>query len=210
MFKLIGGDYGGKILDVGLVPVGSFIISAGIGEDISFDLKMIEKRGCHVVGIDPTEKARLFIEKQNPTNFTFINKPLFPSNEDIKIYKNTNPNYVSESIMPSHNMVSSDHYITTAITLEELFEEHKEISVLKMDIEGAEYNLLNDEKTLNLLEEQAIPQICCEFHHFCSDYSIEDTKKCLDNLKKIGYTYYIPKKTEQPMVEFTFVNKSCL
>jgi len=45
------------MIDPELVPIGGTVISAGVGEDISFDLELIRLRNCTVIGIDPTEKA---------------------------------------------------------------------------------------------------------------------------------------------------------
>ena len=102
--KYLGTEYGGWLVDLSLIPERSTIISAGIGEDISFDLELIKQRRCNIIGVDPTPKSHLFIEKQNTlTNFLLVKKALdSESGKKIKMYKNSNPNHVSESILPSH------------------------------------------------------------------------------------------------------------
>ena len=52
----LGSDYGGWWVPLDL-PVGSFCVSAGVGEDITFDLEIIETFDCSVLAIDPTPKA---------------------------------------------------------------------------------------------------------------------------------------------------------
>jgi hypothetical protein len=42
--ELLGTDYGGWLIDLDLIPRGSTIISAGVGEDISFDLEQCIKK----------------------------------------------------------------------------------------------------------------------------------------------------------------------
>jgi len=32
-----------------------------------------------------------------------------------------------------------------------------------------------------------------EFHHFCSHYTLEDTLKCIEKMKYLGYKNYIEK-----------------
>ena len=69
-FNLIGTEYGGWLLNLDLVPRESTIISAGVGEDISFDTFLIDQKDCKVIGIDPTPKSHLFIENyENLHNF---------------------------------------------------------------------------------------------------------------------------------------------
>lgn len=215
MFELIGGNYGGKIVDLSLIsPRKSVIISVGIGEDINFDVEMIKQKKCLIVGIDPTEKSKKFIANKKNQNFIFFPYALVKESfrdKKIKIYKNTNPNYVSESIYEHHHSVSKkDYYFADIIRLSEIFNKYNNISVLKMDIEGSEYDLLNDSKTLFLLEKKKIPQLICEFHHFCSSYKIQDTKKCIENLKKVGYTFWVPKNKQDKYEEMTFVHQDVI
>ena len=41
-FSLVGTQYGGWCIDLDLIPEKSTIISAGVGEDISFDKELIK------------------------------------------------------------------------------------------------------------------------------------------------------------------------
>lgn len=109
--QVVGTEYGGWAVDLDLIPFGSTVISAGVGEDISFDLGLINLKDCKVIGIDPTEKAKKYVEKNRNERFDFLQKALYSeSSKKVKIYKNTNPDYVSESIAPSHNMVAPSEF----------------------------------------------------------------------------------------------------
>ena len=68
----IGGDYGGWFISPDLVPQGSTVISAGIGEDITFDQHLINLKSCSIVGIDPTPKSHDFIDRQSVEGFHLI------------------------------------------------------------------------------------------------------------------------------------------
>tara|TARA_R100001129_G_scaffold57523_1_gene39612 strand:+ start:127 stop:747 length:621 start_codon:yes stop_codon:yes gene_type:complete len=206
MFELLGTQYGGWFIDLSLVPKDSTVISAGVGEDISFDLQLIKSKSCNVVGIDPTEKSARYIRNNPNDNFRFIQKALYSdSNQKIKMYKNQNPEWVSESITPTHNMVSEkDYYSATTISIGDLLEEYNNVSILKMDIEGSEYKVLNN------LKQLTIPQVCVEFHHFCTDYKLEETKKCIKHLMQLGYNNFVPKPNSKFLAELTFVHDSVL
>ena len=67
-------------------------------------------------------------------------------------------------------------------TLQSLTEEYKNISYLKLDIEGAEYDILNNLDTIS------IPQISIEFHHHCSDeYTVEQGIALIKKIEGMGY-----------------------
>jgi len=201
--QIIGTEYGSSAVVLDLIPVGSTVISAGVGEDISFDLELIRLKRCRVIGIDPTEKAKRYIEKNPNEHFCLLQKALYSeSSKKIKVYKNTNSSYVSESITCSHNMVSkSEFYETEVISISELLEEYEDISLLKMDIEGAEYAVINS------LKELDIPQIYIEFHHFCTDFTPDDTTRCIKHLNDMGYVIVYGKSLQGALKDVTLVHR---
>lgn len=202
-FEMQGTQYGGWMIDLDMVPNNSTVISAGIGEDISFDLALIKKRGCKIVGIDPTEKSHRFVESQKDLkNFTLIKKALTEEEGDvIRLFKNTNPNHVSESIMPDHHAVSGfDSYLCETTSLETLFSIYNNVSVVKMDIEGSEYDVIPNLKEI----PNTVEQFCIEFHHFCSSKTIEDTKAVIKKMAEFGFSKFIEKPNSPKLTEITF------
>ena len=205
-FKMLGTDYGGWLIDLSLVPPESVIISAGVGEDISFDLELITRKKCNVVGIDPTVKSHRFIDKHvDLKNFTLLKKALTSKNDDlIEIYKNKNPDHVSESILPNHRAVKGfDYYLADTVNLPFLFEKYNNVSLIKLDIEGSEYEVINE---LEFMPD-SVKQICIEFHHFCSEKTLEDTKKCIQKLESLGFKDYVEKDSHHTLSEITFWKK---
>ena len=200
-FELVGTQYGGWCVSLDLIPEGSTVISAGVGEDISFDKEIIRLKNCNVIGVDPTEKSAKYMRENPQDNFQFIQKALSHTNEKIKIYKNHNPEWVSESILRSHNMVSDDFYEAESTTLSELLKQYPNVSLIKMDIEGSEYELIDS------LSELKVPQVCVEFHHFCSEKTWEDTKRCILKMGEIGYKRFLEKpNSQQKYTELTFIH----
>jgi len=201
--QVIGSEYGSCAVILDLIPFGSTIISAGVGEDIVFDLELIRLKNCKIIGVDPTEKARRYVENHKHERFCFLQKALYSeSNRKVKIYKNTNPDYVSESIISSHNMVSvSDFYEAETITIYDLLGEYESISVLKLDIEGAEYEVLDS------LTELEIPQVYTEFHHFCTGFVAADTERCIEHMNQLGYVIAYGKSQSGTLKDVTFVHK---
>lgn len=179
----MGSDYGGWFLSPDLIPHGSTIISAGVGEDISFDLHLINIKSCSIIGVDPTPKSHDFIASQDISNFHLTKKALIGvEKKNIKIFKQKNPEYVSESILLSNQNCSDEFHICDTITLNKLLFLYPKTSVIKMDVEGAEYEIIENIKDLK------VPQLCIEFHHFCTDFTEQDTSNCLKKLFQLGYT----------------------
>jgi len=196
----IGTTYGGWEICLDLVPQGSTIISAGVGEDISFDTELVLKKDCQIIGVDPTIKSHNFIENHKPRNFKLIKAALTGTNgETIKVFKQKNPEYVSESIIESNDNCTKEYHFCDCISVQDLHSTYKDISVLKMDIEGAEYDVIKS------LGDFKIPQICVEFHQFCTHFSEADNNNSIEALKKIGYDFY----HTQNFKEYTFVHNDC-
>ncbi len=64
--------------------------------------------------------------------------------------------------------------------------EHNRIDLLKMDIEGAEYEVLE-----GLLESPIKPrQLLIEFHHRFSGIGIEKTRDIIERLRADGYQIF--------------------
>jgi len=204
--RVIGSEYGRCAVVLDLIPFGSTVISAGVGEDISFDLELINSRECNVIGIDPTEKARRYVKKIKNEHFYFMQKALCPQgNKTIRIYKNRNPDHVSDSITPHHHAVSpGEFYEAETISVQDLLQKYNNISLLKMDIEGAEYPVLNSVCKLD------IPQIYVAFHGSITNHTISDTTGCIGRLRQMGYVPVHQIGRLDQLIDILFVHQKCL
>jgi len=186
--RRFGTNYGGWSLPVEaeLGPT-SVIYSAGVGEDISFDLLLQETYGCEIVLIDPTERAkthykeiRTFYDTRKPyftgdiqldyvrtignakpdfSKFTYVQKGLWHVPDTLKFYKPVNPKYVSHTLIGK--MYSDDYVMAEVDTVGNIMKElgHSKIDLLKLDIEGAELTVLD-----NIISQQIYPRyLCVEF-----------------------------------------------
>ena len=57
----IGSEYGGWIVPTALLREDWICYCGGVGEDITFDLGLIERYGCTVHAFDPTPRAISFV-----------------------------------------------------------------------------------------------------------------------------------------------------
>ncbi len=204
--QVVGSKYGRCAVALDLIPFGSTVISAGVGEDISADLELINLKGCNVIGIDPTVKAKRYIQRNKNEHFHFMQKALAPEGDGtIRVYKNRNPAHVSDSITPHHHAVSpGEFYESQAVSVQDLLHRYNNVSFLKMDIEGAEYPVLNSVCKLN------IPQIYVAFHGSITNHTISDTIRCIERLTKMGYVVVHRIGRLDQLIDILFVHQECL
>lgn len=178
--KYLGSKYGGWSVDLDSISDGDTIICGGVGEDITFEQELLKYKNVKIIEIDPTEKSHKFMEDKVDDNITLIKKAIEKEGIGyVRMYKNKNPNWVSESMSVSHDMVGDDYYDSPVVTIEELKNEYNP-SFIKLDIEGSEYNVLED--------CIGIKQVCVEFHHHCmSDKTIKDTELLINKFLINGY-----------------------
>lgn len=167
----LGTEYGGWHIpiDIGL-DENSIVYSGGVGEDMSFDILLQDKYGCHMWLIDPTVKAQVHFEEcrhffLNEAKFSgkiqpdyykqirdafpdfdkihYINLGLWNTTGSLPFYKQPNEYYVSQSLIPK--MYGNNNYMVDVDTIKNIMERngHDRIDLLKLDIEGAEINVLN-------------------------------------------------------------------
>jgi FkbM family methyltransferase len=174
----VGTNYGGWYIPKKL-PLNSesVIISGGVGEDISFDIKIQSKYKCKVYLIDPTERSVIHYDEckkyydsnktyefkgkiqpdyiyeiQNETpdfeKIYYINKGLWSHKTELKFFKQHNPDYVSQSVVDGFFTPTYD-CIVPVDSLKNIMTENniQKIDLMKLNIEGSEIKVL--EQMLN-------------------------------------------------------------
>lgn len=184
----LGSSYGGWTLDVSALSASSVVFSCGVGEDISFDLDLIDRTGATVHAFDPTPKALDFIARQNlPPQFRFHAVAIGAYDGSLTLYPPQEQGWASWT----HVRLSAGQSIevpvrSIASVAREL--ELKHLDVLKLDIEGAEYEAL--EALLMSDDRLSIDQILVEFHHRLPGIGREKTKTAIKQISAAGFGAY--------------------
>ena len=142
--KWIGNQYGGFYVHTDALHAQSIVYSIGIGEDISFDQELIKTIGCPVFGYDPTPKSIAWVTKNmNDRQFKFFDFGIAKVSGKQSFYLPENKNFVSGSIKPIKGVDKQNKVALQFKTLKAAMElnNHTQIDLLKMDIEGAEYGV---------------------------------------------------------------------
>lgn len=182
----LGNKYGGFYVCPDLLNDTSIVYSFGIGEDISFDNMIIERFGCSVHAFDPTPKSITWIKEQKlPEAFIFNPYGLGTINGFTRFYLPQNPEHVSGSLIVNSNVSIANSIEVPMKTFVDIVREygHTSIDVLKMDIEGAEYSLLESILNSNI----KIDQILIEFHDRLFHDGKKKTKDAIRILNIHGY-----------------------
>jgi FkbM family methyltransferase len=141
-----GKDYGDYTLPVGRLNENSVVYSFGLGEDSRFDEEIINEFGCVVHIFDPTPRSIAFYKNflSDNKNIRFHDYGLWKEDTTVKFYGPRNHDHISASI---DNLQHTTEYFTAQVKrLETIMQElgHEKIDVLKLDIEGAEYDVFYD------------------------------------------------------------------
>ncbi len=142
----------------------SIVYSCGLDADASFELDLITRFNSKIYAFDPTKKSRDFLTK----------------------IKNKNLNYYSLGISERKGKFKlDDGKIYDCISLVDFANEkgHNKIDLIKLDIEGYEYNVIR-----KILESDlVVNQIVLELHGWMLGFSRKEDKKLKKILKKNGY-----------------------
>jgi FkbM family methyltransferase len=197
----LGNSYGGFYVSHDSLCDNSIVYSIGIGEDVSFDLDIIEKYSCKIFAYDPTPKSVNWINK-NVSNKNFNFYPIGISNEKgtKMFYLPKESKYVSGSLKKISTVNESNTLRLYFDTLKNqmIKNKHQKIDILKMDIEGSEYDVIDS--ILN--ENIEIDQILVEFHPHLIQNGRKKTKKTIIELESFGYKCFARSNS---FLEYSFI-----
>lgn len=181
-----GTDYGGWTILRDRISSHSIVYSFGIGEDISFDLGLIEAVGCRVHAFDPTPKSLAWLGKQRlPDLFSYYGVGLAAQDGNVRFLLPKNPEHVSGSVHSASHLQTTQAVDVSMLRLQTIraFLRHTHIDLLKMDIEGSEYAVIDD-----LLRDNDKPnQLLIEFHHRFESIGADQTRQAIHKLQAAGY-----------------------
>ena len=197
--KLYGGNHG-WVVDYSKLNSNSVVYSVGVGSNIDFDLALIEELKLAVYAFDPTPRSIEWIKKQSLSkSFKFIPVGLGSNDGEMEFFPPRKESSTHFSPVDRYDNLGVETIKAPVNTIKSLAQEfgHQTIDLLKMDIEGAEYDVIDN------LEEQEVEinQILIEFHHMYKGISLDDTKNAIDKLRKLGFElFHISQRT----YEFSF------
>jgi FkbM family methyltransferase len=197
--KHFGSVYGGWTIVPELLDSNSIVYSFGVGADITFDLELIRHFGLTVHGFDPSPLAIQWIATQNlPAHYLFHPWGLGAKDGTADFFAPC-----SGGMYSLHKEQMKEEFTRTQVPISRLSTITKRlgtevIDLLKMDVEGAEYDVLPD-----LVESAVrIKQLSIEFHHRIGIESLAITVESVKRLREAGFRLYHVSETSS---EFSFL-----
>jgi FkbM family methyltransferase len=151
--------------------------SGGVGEDITFEQELIRRFGLKIHIYDPSPVAKRTIALANDDRLIFSPVGLAASDRGtFSVGGGT-----AEATWFKAGGTGS--LPCTSIPREMALNSHSFIDLLKIDIEGFEYEVLES----CFAERIPIKQICVEFHDFFPDVTKAQTKNMIRTIESHGY-----------------------
>lgn len=185
----LGSPYGGWAVPSKRLDPLSTVYCVGCGEDITFDLALITAIGCDVYAFDPTPRAIAHVRQvaANEPRYHFEPKGIWSTDTRLKFYAPKNSEHVSHSA--TNIQQTTDYFEAEAVSIETVMREngHTRIDLLKLDVEGAEYTILN-----SILDGPTRPGIICvefdEYYHPLDAAYLSRIRSLSARLRDAGYT----------------------
>lgn len=183
---------GGWAYDASLLSEFSIVYSLGVGDNIDFDLALIKRCQSNVYAFDPTPTSQSFVDDgERPGQFHFQAWAAAGTDGTLTLYPRVlGSGELSDmmyTLMPEPSSEDSGIEVpayTIATVADKLG--HSRVDLLKMDIEGAEYDVLD-----GLLASSIRPkQLLVEFHHRFVDKGLERTADVIVRLQSEGYRIF--------------------
>lgn len=168
----------------------SIVFDVGCGCEAELAMHLIGAFDLRAFGVDPTRKHGPALERLAQASngrFVHINKAVAPTAGTLVFHQSEENE--SGSLFDDHTNVQRDQtqsYEVEAVTLQGLHElvGGADIDLLKLDLEGAEYGLLEEVSRTDLI---GVKQLFIEFHHHCiSRFTEEDTRAVIGRIKAAG------------------------
>lgn len=195
-----GSGYGGWDVVTQSFGRDTIVYSFGIGEDASFDVALIDRFGMDVHAFDPTPKSIVWVKEQNfSSQLRLYEYGLAAFDGNVSFMPPENPNHVSHTILDrpeTKNQSISVPVKRLKTIMRELGHDH--IDLLKMDIEGAEYDVI-DELAVSGIRPH---QLLVEFHHRFPNVGVRKSREAIHALKSMGYRLFSVSATGE---EFSFI-----
>ena len=206
----LGTGYGGWWCCAQWLAPGQVALCAGAGEDVSFDVALNAKFGLRVLCVDPTPRAVRHLSGLleaavagggyaveggrgcydltgfEPARFEPVAAALWNADGTLRLYAPQDPSHVSHSAL---NLQHTAQFIEVpSRRVASLLAERglRDLAVFKLDIEGAEYAVLDDLVAGDVRPAQVLVEFD-ELHSPLSPLALDRVARRIRALRAAGY-----------------------
>jgi FkbM family methyltransferase len=196
-----GSAYGGWSVCPEGLTADSVVYCAGVGEDVSFDLALVQRFGVRVHAFDPSPRSIAWVRGQAglPAAFEFHAYGIGEADGTLPFYPPADPAHVSYSVLGGRD--GAEPVMGEVRRLGSIMRElgHTHIDLLKMDVEGAEYGVIRD----LVAERIPVRQLLVEFHTRFPGVGARTTREAIRTLNDAGWRIFAVSPSGQ---EYSFLH----
>jgi len=174
----------------------NIVYSLGVGNEIVFDLALINRFGLEVFAFDPTPHSIAWVRAQKlPKQFHFIEYGIANFDGTAKFDNIAGVQWSMNTVSPG-----SDAHNCEVYRLQTMMKSlgHERIDLLKINIEGGEYAVIDDLVACQI----DVGQLAVQFHHHFVGHSLADTERAVNSLNQHGYQIFHISETGK---EYSFI-----
>jgi FkbM family methyltransferase len=199
-----GSDYGGwEIVPTNITSL-SVVYSFGVGEDASFDVALIDEYDLTVHAFDPTPRSIEWVSRQGFSDrFVMHEYGIAAFDGAASFHPPENPEHVSHTLLDRPK--TKARAISVPVRrLSTIMADlgHDRIDIIKLDIEGAEYDVVADISASHIRPRQVL----VEFHHRLPGVGVKKTREAIARLRSMGYRLFSVADSGE---EFCFIRGPC-
>jgi FkbM family methyltransferase len=172
----VGDDNSGWVIDISRPPVVAYC--AGVGKGMSLELALAKMTSRPVLVFDPSPTGIDTVSKSDTQNLKFFPVGLAAKSGVVQFSVPLDPDEGSYSVVQDGVDVVSFQCHDLATIMEQNGDSY--IDLLKMDIEGFEFDIVNQVLDQNI----PVRQLCVEFHRWLRPGA---TLKTIARLYRAGY-----------------------
>ena len=178
-----GSAYGGWMVPTALIEPGWICYCVGAGNDISFDLELIERFDVRVQSVEPVEQYVSEARESRRRRASLRDLPRGARHPRRVRYACSARTIPTGLALSSANLFDTEHFIEVpGRTLASLASElgHSHIDLLKFDIEGAEYEVVPQLD----LDALGVKALAFQVHH---NRGPREAQRLIEHLDERGF-----------------------
>lgn len=154
--RRLGSDYGGWWIPINLIGENSICYCAGVGLDATFDVALADELSCCVFSFDPTPFSIAYTATVESPRISFYPWGVWCRDEKMTFFSPSWSDRESLSVYDLH--YGQESFIAPCFRISTIMQRlgHDRLDLLKLDIEGAWGDVLDD-----MLDSGIRPTILC-------------------------------------------------
>lgn len=191
----IGSSYGGWDTPLGRIAEDSIVYSFGIGADVTWDLGVIERYGCEVWGFDPAPEAGEHVREVagDESRLHFECLALWNADGHVPMWRSDDPSAMTLSGVNMHQQPTAVDVVARRLSTLMADHGHERIDILKVDVEGAEYDVIEPRE----VAAAGVEVVMIELHHTRPPHV---ARRLLGGFSALGYAVCARKLTNFTLV----------